>query len=550
MKKYLFKLFLPLAIITVVISLAFTQSSFYRKIGESQRLFNQVYNQIFSTYVDELDPDAFTKASIQGITQNLDPYTVYMVEDEQHQINLLSQGKYGGVGIQLGYRNKTMSVIAPMDGGPAKRAGIMSGDVILKVDNEDVKKLTFNEAATAIRGEKGTEVQLTIKRFSVDDPIVFNLIRSNITVKDVTYSGMLSPSTGYVRLNRFSRNSPNEMYLAFQALLDENAKELIIDLRDNPGGLLSSAVSILDMIVDKGSALVSTKGRTKDSNRTFYAKRKPVIPNDVKIAVLINQGSASASEIVAGAIQDLDRGIVLGQKSFGKGLVQTQYTIDDKRSVKITTARYYIPSGRFIQKPDYIDNKFILNKTEADSIFATLGGRQVLGNGGITPDSTIIPEPLQSLSSQYWINGYFYSFAQRNKHQYQSFTDVENDVNLVTKFQKFIKDQDDEILLPGEKEFKTVSQKVAELDSTKSEINNALTLISKFYADQENEKRESESEHIHKFLLLEFSGLIDGIEGRLLQSLKNDNALLTALDILSDQLVYESSLVPSQITEN
>jgi carboxyl-terminal processing protease len=443
-----------------------------------------------------------------------------------------------------------MSVIAPMDGGPAKTAGIMSGDIILKVDNEDVKKMTFNEAATKIRGEKGTEVQLTIKRFSETDPFVFNLTRSDIKVKDVTYSGMLSPTTGYVRLNRFSRNSPNEMYTAFQSLLEENAKELIIDLRDNPGGLLSSAVAILDMIVEKGSPLVSTKGRTKDSNRTYYSKRKPLIPKDVKIAVLINQGSASASEIVSGAVQDLDRGIILGQKSFGKGLVQTQYTIDDKRSVKITTARYYIPSGRFIQKPDYIDDKFLLNKTEEDSIFATLGGRQVLGNGGITPDSTITPEPLQSLSSQYWRNGYFYSFAQRNKHQYQSFTDVENDDAIVTKFQKFIEDQDDEILLPGEKELKTVSQKVAELDSTRTEINNALALISEFYAEQENEKSKSESKDIHKFLLLEFSGLIDGIEGRLLQALKDDNTLKTALEILSDQLVYESSLVPSQITEN
>ena len=191
-----------------------------------------------------------------------------------------------------------------------------------------------------------------------------------------------------------------------------------------------------------------------------------------------------------------------------------------------------------------------MNKTEADSIFATLGGRQVLGNGGITPDSTVIPEPLQSLSSQYWINGYFYSFAQRNKHQYQSFSDVENDANIVTKFQKFIEDQDAEILLPGEKEFKTVFKKVAELDSTKSEINDALALISDFYADQENEKRASESDDIHKFLLLEFSGLIDGIEGRLLQSLKDDNTVKTALDILSDKLVYESSLLPSQITEN
>ena len=163
-----------------------------------------------------------------------------------------------------------------------------------------------------------------------------------------------------------------------------------------------------------------------------------------------------------------------------------------------------------------------MNKTEEDSIFATLGGRQVLGNGGITPDSTITPEPLQSLSSQYWRNGYFYSFAQRNKHQYQSFTDVENDDAIVTKFQKFIEDQDDEILLPGEKELKTVSQKVAELDSTRTEINNALALILEFYAEQEVEKSKSESKDIHKFLLLEFSGLIDGIEGRLLQALKDD----------------------------
>jgi len=182
MKKYFLRLILPIAILTGAISLAVTQSSLYRQIGQSQRLFNQVYNQIFSTYVDELDPEAFTKASIQSITQNLDPYTVFMVEDEQHQINVLSKGKYGGVGIQLGYRNKTMSVVAPMDGGPAKKAGIISGDVILKVNDEDVKKMTFNEAASNIRGKKGTEVKLTIKRYSEDEPIVFNLVRSTIKV--------------------------------------------------------------------------------------------------------------------------------------------------------------------------------------------------------------------------------------------------------------------------------------------------------------------------------------------------------------------------------
>ena len=550
MKKYFLRLILPIAIVTGAISLAVTQSSLYRQIGESQRLFNQVYNQIFSTYVDELDPEAFTKASIQSITQNLDPYTVFMVEDEQHQINVLSKGKYGGVGIQLGYRNKTMSVVAPMDGGPAKKAGIISGDVILKVNDEDVKKMTFNEAASNIRGKKGTEVKLTIKRYSEDDPIVFNLVRSTIKVKEITYSGMLSPSTGYVRLNRFSRNTPNEMHKAFQQLLNQNSKEIIIDLRDNPGGLLSSAVAILDMIIQKDSPLVSTKGRTKDSNRSFYSRRKPLIPDDIKIAVLINQGSASASEIVAGAIQDLDRGIILGQKSYGKGLVQSQYEIDDKRSIKVTTARYYIPSGRFIQKRDYIDDKYILNKTEEDSVFTTMNGRNVLGNGGITPDSTITPERMAALSSQYWRRGYFYSFAQQNKHRYQTFSEVLDDLTIIDKFNEFIKEQEDDIQLPGEKELGQVKEKIAALDSMNAEANQALETLSQFYANQEEKSIASESEDIRQVIILEFAGLMNGPEGRVKQALKDDKIVKVALDILSDKLVYETSLIPFEITEN
>ena len=550
MKKYILRLILPIAIVTGAISLAVTQSSLYRQIGQSQRLFNQVYNQIFSTYVDELDPEAFTKASIQSITQNLDPYTVFMVEDEQHQINILSKGKYGGVGIQLGYRNKTMSAVAPMDGGPAKKAGIISGDVILKVNDEDVKKMTFNEAASNIRGKKGTEVKLTIKRYSEDDPIVFNLVRSTIKVKEITYSGMLSPSTGYVRLNRFSRNTPNEMRKAFQQLLNQDSKEIIIDLRDNPGGLLSSAVAILDMIIQKDSPLVSTKGRTKDSNRSFYSRSKPLIPDDVNIAVLINQGSASASEIVAGAIQDLDRGIVLGQKSYGKGLVQSQYEIDDKRSIKVTTARYYIPSGRFIQKRDYIDDKYILNKTEEDSVFTTMSGRNVLGNGGITPDSTITPERMAALSSQYWRRGYFYSFAQQNKHRYQTFSEVLDDLTIIDKFNEFIKEQEDDIQLPGEKELGQVKEKIAALDSMNAEANQALETLSQFYANQEEQSIASESEDIGQIIILEFAGLMNGPEGRVKQALKDDKIVKVALDILSDKLVYETSLIPFEITEN
>ena len=549
MKKYGLKIFLPIVIVTAILSLAITQSSYYRKIGKSQQLINRVYNQIFSTYVHQIDPETFTKDAINGITQKLDPFTEYMVDDEQHNINVLSKGKYGGVGIQLSYRNNTMSVVAPMDGGPAKSAGIISGDIILKVDDIDVKKFSFNEAAAKIRGEKGTKVKLTVKRFGDSDPIEFNLTRSEIIVKTVTYAGMLTESTGYIRLNRFNKNSPIELQKSISSLLNDKATSLIFDLRDNAGGLLTAAVSMLDMMIDKNTTLVSTKGRTKDSNRTFYSRRDPIIPKDIKIAILINQGSASASEIVAGSIQDLDRGIVIGQKSFGKGLVQTQYSFDDKRSIKITTARYYIPSGRFIQKRDYIDEKYIMNASDEDSIFTTIGGRIVYGNGGIAPDSTVVPDSLKSLSSQYWRNGHFYTFSQENKHNYKTFKSVENDKNLLKKFEKYI-DTKDKIFLPGEKDLNLAKDKISKLDSTDSEVNKALDLLSDFYDREEKKRRKSEESEIKELLLLEFAGLFNGTEGRLIQALKNDETVQTAIDILSNNSAYFSSLSSSGIIEN
>ena len=549
MKKFILKLLLPITIVIGIFSLALTQSSYYRKISKSQELINRVYNQIFSTYVHQIDPETFTKAAINGITEKLDPFTEFMVDDEQHNINVLSKGKYGGVGIQLSYRNNTMSVVAPMDGGPAKSAGIISGDIILKVDDIDVKEYSFNEAAAKIRGEKGSTVILTIKRFGDDDPIDFSLIRSEIIVKTVTYSGMLSKDTGYIRLNRFNRNTPFEMQNSISTLLNNDATALIFDLRDNAGGLLTSAISMLDMMTVKNTTLVSTKGRTKDSNRTFSSRRDPIIPKDVKIAILINQGSASASEIVAGSVQDLDRGIIIGQKSFGKGLVQTQYSFDDKSSIKITTARYYIPSGRFIQKRDYIDNKYIMNASDEDSIFTTIGGRTVYGNGGITPDSTIEPSTMKSLTSQYWRSGYFYSFSQENKHHYSSFKSVLNDDSLLDKFKNYTESKES-VDLPGEKELNIVIEKISELDSTDIRANDALNLLSDFYDREEDKRRESEQDEIRELILLEFAGLFNGTEGRLKQALKNDETVQVALDVLSNSSSYQASLSSTENFEN
>lgn len=541
--------YLLLIVFIGTISISFTQSGFYRKIANSQSLINQVYTQIFSTYVDQLDPETFTKSSINSITENLDPYTTLLVEDEQYNINLLTDGKYGGVGIQLGYRNKEMTVISPMIDSPAQKAGIVGGDIIIKIDEVDVKDLSFNDAAAKIRGKRGTKVKLTVKRYGYDDTIEFTLTRSRIDVKDVTYADMISSTTGYIRLNRFSRFTPRDFQNELLQMSKQNLSELIIDLRDNTGGLLSAAVNILDMLVDKDLPLVSTKGRTKESNRAFFSKRDPIISKDVKIIVLINEGSASASEIVAGAIQDLDRGLVIGKKSFGKGLVQTAYEIDKKRTIKITTARYYIPSGRFIQKRDYVDEKFLLNKAVEDSLFKTKKGRIVYSNGGITPDSSVSDMTMDVITSQFWRKGYFYSFAQKNKHLYENFDQVQKDPMIIKKFIDFTKGKND-LTLPGKKELSQLEKDLYDLDSSNVSIKKAVKQISEFYDAKIEEKSLAESEDMKEILFLEFAGLFNGPKGRIEQSFKTDNMLKTAIDIISDQYLYSYTFKNNQFSNN
>ena len=548
--KPLFKSkFFYFIILLATLSIAFTQSDFYRKIANSQRLINQVYSQIFSTYVDQLDPEVFTRSSINSITENLDPYTTLLVEDQQYSIELLTDGKYGGVGIQLGYRNKEMTVISPMNESPAQKAGIMSGDIIKKIDDSEVKVMSFNDAAAKIRGKKGTKVKLTIKRFGENDNIDFVLTRSSIDVKDISYSGMISSTTGYIRLNRFSRYASRDFQKELVELTKKDISQLIIDLRDNTGGLLSAAVNILDMLTDKDIPLVSTKGRTKESNRSFYSKRNPIISKDVRIVVLINQGSASASEIVAGAIQDLDRGIIVGEKSFGKGLVQTAYEIDKKRTIKITTARYYIPSGRFIQKRDYIDSKFLMNKADEDSLFKTRNGRIVYGNGGITPDTIVVDKKMESISTQFWRNGYFYSFAQENKFQYETFVDVKKDTELLNKFYDYIKDLD-KAMLPGQKELTELEKNITSIDSTDASARKALNTLSDFYSKKIIEKTDNESNNMTQLLLLEFAGLFNGPEGRIKQSFLNDSVLKIAKNIVEDETLFTLTISNEQLIQN
>ena len=525
-------------------SYANTSRDIYKQVRKNQSLINDVYRHIITNYVDDIDLDAFTKMSINNMLLELDPYTTYMEKEEKDGIEMLTKGKYGGVGIQIGLREKQLTVISPMDQSPAKRAGILSGDKIIKIDGENTDEFNIDDAAKLIRGKKGTEVVLSIQRYGEIELIDFVLTRETIPVKDISYSGMLNENTGYIRLTRFSRNSDKEMKSAIESLLDHQMSDLILDLRDNPGGLLNSAVNILDFFIEKGETLVWTEGKSQKLNRKYTSKTDPILPSDVNIAVLVNQGSASASEIIAGALQDLDRGIVIGRSTFGKGLVQTVFNIDRERAIKVTTAKYYIPSGRLIQKPGYLPNEILADTVKQDTIFQTKGGRAVSGAGGITPDYEVELDEITPLLSVSWRQGLFFNFIQKHKMNYSSIVEVEKDTSLIYSFEDYLHSNDLDIFMKGERNYLDMKDMLFELDSTSVQIQGALDILDSYFEQIAYKQFDKEKEKLKHYLLVEFADFFSGEEGRVKISSRKDKDIQQALNILNDPVAYERIFLP------
>ena len=548
-KRY-FAVFFSLLFVSIL-SFAFTKSDVYRELARSQRLINEVYKSLITRYADRLDTEKFTKIVINNILDDLDPYTVYMEEDEKEGLDLLTKGKYGGVGINLGVREKKLTVISPMDNSPAKRKGVISGDIIVKIDGLLTKEMSLDDAAKHIRGPKGTDVTLSIKRFGDEKLIDFTLTRDNITVKDVAYTGMLDDETGYIRLTRFSKNSGPEMRSAIKNLQTESVSRIVIDLRDNPGGLLQSAIEILDMMTPKGSTLLSTKGRLPESNKHYISRKDPILGEDTKIAILINEGSASASEIIAGAVQDLDRGVIIGTRSFGKGLVQSVYGLDGsgKRNLKVTTAKYYIPSGRLIQKPGYIDDEVIINDDQEDSLFYTIGGRKVNGGGGIAPDYEVEMPKVTPLVLECWRKGLFFNFAQERQHRYETYDDALVDVTILDDFKSYLDNQDIDVNTNGEKDLEKAREKILSLDSTNMDLTHAFDFVETFIIDREALLYDEEVDLLKRRLYLELIGIMKGSEYRVEESIKDDPVVMKAKEILQDPIGYTSSFIPDEEAE-
>ena len=527
------------------------QLDVYRDIARSQQQIMTVYKYLLTEYVHELDVPKLTSRIIKSMLENFDPYTEYYEEKDLEDLAIKTDGEFSGVGLQIYMYEDQLTVVGPIEGSPASRAGIFTGDEIMNIDGESTKGLELKEATNKIRGDKGTNVILTIKKPITGETEDYTITRDTITIKDIPYYGMANPEVGYLRITNFSNNTLGETRDALLSLMGEGADNIIIDLRDNPGGLLSSSLDILDLILPKDVEMVSTKGRKGRSLKNYKSLNSSFIPNSIDIAVLINGGSASASEIVAGVLQDHDRAVVLGDQSFGKGLVQTVIGINQDTALKITNSKYYIPSGRSIQKRKFIDEELIAdNSLVADSLYQTMGGRTVLGGGGISPDVIVKDEGSYPLAASILRNGGFFRFVQQSSDQYTTIDDVIADNSLMKNFKTFINDSDIKGYVDGQEDLETAKEKLSKEDKDNIFLKNAFSVIERQIDKNQSEMFEIENDVIKRMILGEFAFYYYGNDGKYELYLKDDKVVIKALEVLMDDSIYSSLLTvpePNQV---
>jgi carboxyl-terminal processing protease len=390
-------------------------------------------------------------------------------------------------------------------------------------------------------------VVLTIARYGETEPLDFELRRDNITVEDITYADFIGEDIAYIRLTRFSRNSASDMKKSLQNLSDQGMEKLIIDLRGNPGGLLEAAIDILELLIPEGHDLLFTRGRYDEASKEFRSGRSPIISEDLSLVILIDGGSASASEIISGAVQDLDRGIIIGTPSFGKGLVQSVFPIDKENSIKITTAKYYIPSGRFIQKPGYLEEEIDIGpEHDSTKVFNTVGGREVTELGGITPDIEVEMSSTLVLARECWRRGLFFKYASLYMQNHELVLPVIVDDEILEDFRGFLSSKELTLNLEGEKQFRTLLTSIDSTAAAAPIMKSSLETIEHYYDDLKAERFDIERDGLILGLEREFSFQLGGTEARIASSFDDDPIILKAIDVLSDQITYDSVLTPSE----
>jgi len=544
-----FTLLTPLAYQTMYLQA--DEADYYSKIQKGLKYFQKVYDRVQSHYVEEIDPYEFVKAGIEGMLGALDPYTVFIEQEADTRLRIITTGKYGGVGMEIGMRNNQITVISPMDNSPAKRAGIKAGDIVEKIDGENVSDISLENISRRLRGPIGSSVELTIKRPGYTTEIKMTIERDEIILDDVSYADMVQPGVAYIRLTGFTDKAGSELRQAIKDIQAKGAIEaLILDLRGNSGGLLEAAVEVLGVFLPKGTTVVKTKG-FRDGEHTFQTHTNPILLG-APLAVLVDRGSASASEIVAGALQDLDRAIIVGTETFGKGLVQKVYNIDKNSStkIKVTTAKYYIPSGRCVQKQDYTESKSIFYNGETDSIFTddqisqfyTTNRREVYEKGGITPDRPIKKDDMHFVVTELWRNSLIFNFSVNYRQQNPEWTgDKGITEEIFNQFITYVRSENFEYLIEGENELNSFLDTAREFDLPQDIITSGEGILIELNDLKETDILNHKSE-IKEILLSELTEKYYSNKDKVRYSLKQDEQLQEAIDVVLNKGEYKKIL--------
>jgi carboxyl-terminal processing protease len=522
-----------------------TQETRDFKIAKNLDIFFSLFRELNTFYVDDIDPDKLIKAGMDNMLKTLDPYTVYFPESEADEFAIMTTGKYGGIGSLVRNSGDYVVISEVYKGFPADKAGIKPGDLLKKVDGVSLRGLSTEKVSERLKGNPGTDITLTIDRNGKEDELAIK--REKIAMPPVPYYGMIDSKTGYIRFTNFTQNCIDDVKTALIELKNKNAQQIILDLRGNPGGLLTEAVAIVNLFTAEGTEVVSTKGKVKQFDEDFKTSKQPV-DEKIPLAVIINRGSASASEIVAGAIQDLDRGVIVGQRSYGKGLVQITRPLSYNTQLKVTTAKYYIPSGRCIQARDFShpneDGSVGIIPDSLVSEFKTRNGRIVKDGGGIAPDIEILPDPLSQISSELYIRNFIFDFAT---NYYWAHPDIK------TPEQFTFTDHDYE-------DFKTflMNRKFNYKTSTEESLNELITNAKKekyyeIHKDLFNNLEKDVTHSLEQDLKLfrpEISDLLEDEiisryfyeDGAIKWTIKSDEQILKARDILNNKEEYSSIL--------
>lgn len=539
MNKFTKKLFLPIGILFLLVGFVAFQIKNDKlfSIAKNIDIFATLIRELDSYYVDEIDPDKLVQVGIEAMLEELDPYTEYIPEEDSEDFRTLTTGEYAGVGALIGNRGGGNMILMPYTGFPAQNAGLKIADYIIKVDSVDVSKSATSAVSDLLKGPANTPVEVTVVRDK--DTLSFELIRKKISLKNVPFYGKLDDKTGYIKLADFTTNAAAEVRNAIVDLKSQGVGGLILDLRDNPGGLVNEAVEIVNLFIPKGKEVVKTIGKIQNVNYTYKTTKSP-LDKDIPLVILINERSASASEIVAGALQDYDRAVLVGQKSFGKGLVQTTIPLTYNAQAKITTAKYYIPSGRCIQAIDYAKSRENgALTTVPDSLrksFTTSNGRVVLDGAGIEPDEKAEEKSYAPISYTLVTGNHIFDFATQYFYAHPSIESPRNfqiSEQDYESFKEFLKGKEYDYTTYTEKSLQDF-EKYVEKEVYFDEIKDQLALIkSKVNHSKENDLNTHQDE-VKRLISEEIVSRYFFQEGMIESGLVGDDGVKVAIAYLAN----------------